>query len=509
MSILATIRNHSGRVYQGIQLLLLLSVGSAAFAAVADASLNTDIALTACMAAAGMASLTLIYMRRSVVHELKKAAVSEAERHHLMKTDALTGATTRRFFLEDLRGSLGGIRNKKKAALVLVDVDHFKQLNDSFGHQFGDNALAYVVEVAQRQFPDCLIGRLGGDEFAIIAPHDDLDMLNKQARSLLEILRAGISHEGNQIPLSASVGIAIAPLHASQANELMLCADLALYDSKAAGRGRATVFDREMLSDKRYRRQIERELRAAVYLNHLELNYQPITDVDGSTFALEGLVRWRHPVRGMIPPGDFISIAERSSLIDTVGEWVFKRACADMDHFPGRCISINVSGEQLKRDEVVLMTDRVLRQTGRTADQFVIEITETVATTATAEVLRRLEALRSMGFRIALDDFGTGHCGFNYLTTLPIDSIKIDRSYIRNLASDPIAQIFVAALARIARIRNFTIVAEGVETEEEFLLAKAAGCDRFQGYYICRPEPIERLGSLSFDLSDAPLLLSA
>jgi EAL domain-containing protein (putative c-di-GMP-specific phosphodiesterase class I) len=287
----------------------------------------------------------------------------------------------------------------------------------------------------------------------------------------------------------------------------MLLADLALYESKAAGRGRVTVFDEEMLSEKRYRRLVERELRAAVYLGELELHYQPIVNADSSPYALEGLIRWRHSVRGLIAPAEFIPIAERSTLIDMLGEWVFRRACADIGHFQGRRISVNVSGEQLKRDEIVTMCDRVLRETGRSAAQFVIEITETVATAATPEILRRLEALRGLGFHIALDDFGTGHCGFNYLKTLPIDSIKIDRSYIRSLAHDQVAQIFVSALAQIARIQNVGIVAEGVETAEEFALAKAAGCNRFQGYFFGRPVPRDKIGALS--ASAEPLALSA
>ena len=187
---------------------------------------------------------------------------------------------------------------------------------------------------------------------------------------------------------------------------------------------------------------------------------------------------------------------------------MFKRACADIGHFPDRRISINVSGEQLKRDEIVTMCDRVLKETGRSATQFIIEITETVATAATPEILRRLEALRGLGFHIALDDFGTGHCGFNYLKTLPIDSIKIDRSYIRSLAHDQVAQIFVSALAQIARIQDVTIVAEGVETQEEFALAKAAGCNRFQGYFFGRPAPRDKVAPLRA-IDAEPLALSA
>ncbi len=508
MSILATIKDHGGRIYRGIQSLLLLSIGVAVLGALDmldDLPSNTAFAVS--IVATSLALLVLMYMRSSVVHWLQSAAAAEAEKHQFLTRDAMTGAMTRRYFLEALRERLGTSRNKREASLLLIDLDHFKQLNDTFGHQFGDRTLAHLVKTADRIFAGSVVGRLGGDEFGVIVPHSDLAAINKDVRQLLDAMRTGKSHEGKIIPLSISVGVALAPVHASNTTELMLLADLALYESKAAGRGRVTVFDEEMLSEKRYRRLVERELRAAVYLGELELHYQPIVNADGSAYALEGLIRWRHSVRGLISPAEFIPIAERSTLIDMLGEWVFRRACADIGHFQGRRISVNVSGEQLKRDEIVTMCDRVLRETGRSAAQFVIEITETVATAATPEILRRLEALRGLGFHIALDDFGTGHCGFNYLKTLPIDSIKIDRSYIRSLAHDQVAQIFVSALAQIARIQNVAIVAEGVETAEEFALAKAAGCNRFQGYLFGRPVPRDKIGSLSD--SAEPLALSA
>jgi len=509
MSILATIKDHSGRIYRGIQALLLLSIAATS---IADSGLTDGAARSGALAISAtstlMALLVLMYMRSSVVQRLQSAAFAEAEKHRFLTIDAMTGAMTRRYFIEALRDRLGSQRNPREASLLLIDLDHFKQLNDTFGHQFGDLALAHLVKEAERIFEDGVIGRLGGDEFGVLVPHGDTVSIQKDMRRLLEAMRAGKRYEGKIIPLSISVGVALAPLHASNPTELLLLADLALYESKAGGRGRITVFDDEMLSDKRYRRLVERELRAAVYLNELELHYQPIVDPNGSVAALEGLIRWRHPVRSLISPAEFIPIAERSTLIDMIGEWVFKRACADIGHFPGRRISINVSGEQLKRDEIVTMCERVLRDTGRSASQFIIEITETVAMAATPEVLRRLEALRGLGFQIALDDFGTGHCGFNYLKSLPIDSVKIDRSYISSLAHDQVAQIFVSALAQIARIQDIAIIAEGVETAEEFMLARAAGCSRFQGYFFGRPGPRDKISALCVSTAE-PLALTA
>ncbi|TKT80378.1 EAL domain-containing protein [Aquamicrobium sp. LC103] len=494
MSNYRSIKDHSERGYHTVQLLLTVGAGMivwSLFTIIDDRRVFA--ALLVCLAIMFVGFALLAYLRRSIAYRLNQASLAEQERHMLLRDDALTGAMTRRFFLEELQRTLGTPFKPRDATLVLIDLDHFKQLNDSFGHPFGDRALVHVVSSIKQLFPDCTTGRLGGDEFAVIVRDADIDRTRARVRALLDTLRMGRLHEGHTVSLSVSAGAALAPRHAGQAEELMLLADLALYESKSAGRGRLTVFDPEMLSDKRHSRFIERELRAAIYLNQLELHYQPITNDRGSVLALEGLVRWRHPVRGMIPPGDFIPVAERSNLIGTLGEWVFRQACLDIVHFPGCRLTINVSGEQLKHDSFLLMLGRVLKETGRRADLFVLEITETVATGAKPEILRRLEAARSMGFKIALDDFGTGYCGFNYLKTLPIDSIKIDRSYIQGLGHDPVAQVFVSALVQIARIQNLAVVAEGVETEAELILARAAGCDRFQGYHISRPARKEEL----------------
>lgn len=494
MSILASIRNHSNRGYLSLQFLFgasALTLAGSLIASAGDTALSW--ALGFCLAANLLAILVFAYLQRTIGLQLDRATVDEAEKQHRAVTDTLTGAMMRGHFLDDLKHSVGRPMAPRQATLVLVDIDHFKQLNDSFGHPFGDAVLVHVVKVMKRVFPDGVVGRLGGDEFGIIMRDCDIQTTLARSELLLEKLRAGLSYENHLVALSASIGATLAPLHATQPKELMLLADIALYESKAAGRGRMTVFDREMLSDKRHRRFIERELRAAIYLNELELHYQPIVNSDGSIYAVEGLVRWRHSARGIISPGDFIPIAESSVLIDTLGEWVFRRACADLPAFPGCRISINVSGEQLKRDEFIAMLTRVLHETGRSADRFVIEITETVVTAATPDVLRRLAAARSMGFRVALDDFGTGFCGFNYLKTLPIDAIKVDKSYVQSLSEDEVARVLVSALAQIAHIRDLSIVAEGVETELDFTLAKAAGCNRFQGYHFARPAPKEQL----------------
>jgi diguanylate cyclase (GGDEF)-like protein len=496
MSIFTNISNHSKRGYYVLQALFAASALTLAWsvASFGDTGVLTS-ALIFCVAVNLLAIVVLFYLQRTISERLRRASQDELETTRVMNADALTGAMMRRPFLEELQRALGAPLAPRRATLVLVDFDHFKHLNDSFGHPFGDAALAFLVRTMMRLFPEAMIGRMGGDEFALLIRDCDIEATEARARMLIEDLRAGIFHDGHTVSLSVSMGAALAPAHAGQSANLMLLADLALYESKANGRGRLTVFDTELLREKRHRRFIERELRAAIYLNELELHYQPVLNADGSPYAVEGLVRWRHPVRGLIPPGEFIPVAEATSLIDTLGAWVFRRACLDAAAFPDCRISINISGEQLRRDEFVAMLGRVLQETGCDAGKFILEITETAATTATPEILRRLEAARTMGFRVALDDFGTGFCGFNYLTTLPIDAIKIDRTYIRSLSHDEVARVFVSALAQIARIQNLVIVAEGVETETDLALARAAGCERFQGYHFSRPVPKERLGA--------------
>lgn len=504
MTILTSISRHSQQGYQALQLLFGASGLTLVWSIVSfgDGG-RLSIALSFCLAVNVITLLVLIYLQRAMRHRLQQASIDEQKQARIMETDALTGALTRRVFLEALRRSLGRPLAAREATLILVDLDHFKQLNDSFGHPFGDAVLTHLVRTANKLFPDGSIGRLGGDEFAILLGHCNNADTAERARALEEELRHGIRFENTIVPLSASIGVALAPLHATRPKELMLLADLALYESKFNGRGRLTVFDTSLLSDKRHRRLVERELRAAIFLNELELHYQPMINADGSIYALEGLVRWRHSVRGMIPPSEFVPIAEATNLIDLLGAWVFRRACLDIDSFPGARVSINVSAEQLKRDEFISMLARVLNETGQSADRFVLEITETAATTATQEILNRIETARSMGFQVALDDFGTGFCGFNYLKTLPIDAIKIDRSYIQSLIGDEVARIFVAALSQIARIQNLVIVAEGIESETELALAKAAGCNRFQGYYIAHPAPKAKLAE--FFKHDVPI----
>ncbi|WP_188907687.1 putative bifunctional diguanylate cyclase/phosphodiesterase [Aureimonas endophytica] len=431
----------------------------------------------------------MVRARLVLAEKVRTGEIIERERLRLIGCDTLTGALSRNAFIERLQGIVYP-RATDKAVLLLVDVDHFKSFNDGFGHAAGDEVLRHIVAVARESFPEAHIGRLGGDEFAILMPDGDLETGLRHAADFLAGLRRPATIAGRPMSLGCSIGLAAVPDHACFVDELIVSADLALYESKRRGRGCATAFEGAMMREQRHQRFIERELRAAILLDELELHYQPLVDGAGRTLGVEALVRWRHPLRGMIPPNDFVPIAEQSTLIDMLGEWVLRRAARDAAALPAGIVNVNISGAQLRRDALVATVTSVFAETGCPAERFAFEITEGVALAATPAVLQRLQALRDLGARVMLDDFGSGNCGFATLRSLPVDGIKIDRSYIQALESDPVAGIIVSAVAAIGRECDLEIVAEGIETEAHFTLAKAAGCMTFQGYRFGRPAPL-------------------
>ena len=437
----------------------------------------------------------ILRIRYQLVKQLAAADEATASRLALFLADPLTGAMTRRCFMDALKAATRDASQKEPCSLALLDVDHFKSLNDSFGHNVGDFALTHLVDTAREVMPGAVIGRLGGDEFAVLLKNSDEAQSLAVMSDFLAALKVPAFAAGRQLTLSASIGLVTAPKHTSFFEEMILLADLALYESKRRGRGCATLFDPDMLRVKRHRRTIERDLRAAIMLDELELHYQPICDAAQTILGLEALARWKHPVRGVIPPTEFIPVAEDSELIDMLGEWVLRRACEDFAELPGRFVSVNVSAAQLRRNDLIEVVKRVLRDTGVQPGELVLEITENVSLLSTPEDLGRIQSLRALGVAIALDDFGTGHCTFNYLRSLPVDIVKIDRSYISRMGDDPVSRIFVAAVLEIARALRLSVVAEGIETDEDLQMSRAAGCIRFQGYRLGRPVPKSALAA--------------
>ncbi|MEX6507372.1 putative bifunctional diguanylate cyclase/phosphodiesterase [Jiella sp. M17.18] len=437
-----------------------------------------------------LALVLLLRLRERVRAKLDEWELLRKREALLLRRDELTGALNRSAFIADCAMRLRRA-DFRHALLLHIDLDYLKQINDGQGHDAGDAALRQLGLVVRRCCPGALFGRLGGDEFALLLEADPLPDSAVVTAQLFGDLAQPVWHKGRQLKLSASIGVVKVAAGDGDVDEAMKRADLALYESKRNGRAQATVFRREMMVDYKHLRFMERELRAAILLNELELDYQPIFERDAAIRGWEALVRWRHPVRGRIPPNDFIPIAEQSLLIDMLGEWVLRRACLDFRDIPERLVGVNFSASQFKRDDVVAMVQRVLGETGMPASRLVIEVTESVALNLHEDIIRRLQALRAMGVRISLDDFGAGFCGFAYLRSFPIDSIKIDRAFVAKLGTTEADDVMLTALSSVARAMGVSVLAEGIETEEQLVLAKAAGCDFFQGYHLGRPQPVD------------------
>ena len=431
-------------------------------------------------------------MRRLMRRRIAEATNAMEQALAMAHRDALTGTFTRSYFLQAL-GNLAEGGSLSPVGYLQIDMDNLKVLNDSSGHGAGDAALVALVRDMQALMPTAIIGRLGGDEFGVLLPgHDNKAALCRLGQQLLSQLNQPRSIAGRMTRLSATIGVALAPLDSDAPNELIANADLALYKGKQAGRGCVVPFDPDMLGDERHRRFVERELRAALLMDELELHYQPIIDArSGKVRSHEALVRWRHKVRGMIAPGQFIPVAEQSSLIDRLGDWVLRRACTDQAIL-GTPIAVNVSPVQLRREDFVRNFISVLDETGTAPSLVIVEVTENAPLLGGSLEMDHLAELRTLGVRVAIDDFGAGHASLHYLRDFSFDIIKIDRTYVADFAINPVNAMIVAAVCNIARSLALEVVAEGIETEEQRQLLIAAGCTGLQGYYLGRPMPLPR-----------------
>lgn len=443
-----------------------------------------------------LAAVGLMWLLRWGYVQLKAELTAAADQHRrtldLAYQDALTGAFTRSWFLAALKERLVG---DSAVAYLQIDMDNLKVLNDSHGHGAGDAALVHLVRSIRRLLPGVVIGRLGGDEFGIFIPgQDSKPGLVRLGNRILSALGEPINIDGRPTRLSATIGIAVWPQDAGGIDELISKADLALYKGKKLGRAGAVAFDGEMLADERHKRFVERDLRAAILLNELELHYQPIFSSDRSAVLYcEALVRWQHSVRGLIPPGQFIGVAEQSDLIDKLGEWVLRRACANIGRVAGGGVSINVSVVQLRRPDFAERFVAIVSECGASLDRLVVEVTESLPLNSGTTELGNLEALRGLGVRVAIDDFGAGFASLEYLRRFPFDIIKIDRSYVGNLSVSRVDGLIVEAVAKIARSLKVEVVAEGIETEAQLEFLQRAGVTGLQGYLLGRPAPLSLL----------------
>jgi diguanylate cyclase (GGDEF)-like protein len=412
---------------------------------------------------------------------------------HLAHYDALTDLPNRALFHEQLKRELPHAAPGQQLAVLYIDIDEFKSVNDSLGHMIGDELLKSVaVSLSACVRETDFVARLGGDEFAIVqtgvkSASDVSELVNR----IFGAIRAPYECLGHQVTTDASIGIAMAPQDGSDLDQILKNADLAMYAAKAAGRRTFRFFEPAMEAEVRARRILETDLRQAITDGGFEVYYQPCLSLqDNSITGCEALLRWRHPQRGMISPADFIPIAEETGLINQLGEWVLTTACSEAATWPEPIrLAVNVSPVQFKSGTLALKVIAALAASGLAADRLELEITEAVLIRDDDAALAILHQLRDIGVRIALDDFGTGYSSLSYLQRFPFDKIKIDRCFITDLASPEGSSSIIHAVVTIAADRHMTTTAEGVETEQQRELLRALGCSEMQGYLFSAPKP--------------------
>lgn len=420
---------------------------------------------------------------------------------HLAHFDALTDLPNRALFHERLEQELGRIPPGQQIAVYYIDIDEFKSVNDSLGHLIGDELLKSVAVSLNRCVGSSgFVARLGGDEFAIVqtginSAENVVDLVTRA----YEAIRTPFECRGHQLTADASIGIALAPEHGVDLEQILKNADLAMYAAKAAGRRTYRFFAPDMDAQIRARRQLEVDLRQALATNALEVFYQPcVSLLDNRITGCEALVRWRHPERGFVSPAEFIPIAEETGLINELGEFVLTTACNEAASWPADVhLAVNVSPVQFKSGTLALKIMSALATSGLAAGRLELEITEAVLIRDDEAALAILHQLRAIGVRIALDDFGTGYSSLSYLQRFPFDRIKVDRSFVKDIAEPGSgSSSIVQAVVNIAAARLMTTTAEGVETEPQRQMLAALGCSEMQGYLFSPPKPAAEIRAL-------------
>jgi diguanylate cyclase (GGDEF)-like protein len=429
-----------------------------------------------------------------------KIAEREQRITQLAFNDVLTGLPNRTMFhqqLEHLFRAAEG--NGSLFALHCLDLDQFKVINDTLGHPAGDALLVEAGHRVQQAARGHFVARLGGDEFVVLQTvGEDRDAIDRLARDILEAMARPTAIEGNELVPSTSIGIAIAPQDGSDGGTLLRNADLALYRAKEAGRGTFAFFEESLNQRAQQRRQIESDLRLAVERGEFELHYQPLFDLEQNRIcSFEALLRWNHPTRGPILPGEFIAITEDTGLIVPIGAWVIREACARAATWPDNIkVAVNVSAVQFHRGGLHETILRALADSGLAPARLEIEITESIFLEGGEATLRLLHSLRSLGVRVALDDFGTGYSSLSYLQSFPFDKLKIDRSFIQNLLTRNGASAIVRAITELAHALDIETTAEGVEETAQLMELRAHGCSSVQGFLFAEPmsaADVERL----------------
>jgi diguanylate cyclase (GGDEF)-like protein len=431
-------------------------------------------------------------------HRYVERQAFEEQLHHQAFHDSLTGLPNRALFVDRLQHALTRLtREGRSVAVLFLDIDRFKMINDSLGHDQGD---ALLVEVAGR-LTSCLrpsdtLARYGGDEFTVLLEdHAGETGAIAVADRVLEMLKLPFTLDGREVFAGASIGIAFSPSVSGEDADPLREADLAMYRAKDRGRGRWEIFDPEMNVYARGRLDSETELAHAVDRHEFVLHYQPVVSLaDGRVTGVEALVRWVHPRRGVVSPGDFIPLAEETGTIVPLGRWVLEEACRqgvawEREGLPPLELHVNLSAVQFQRDDLLQMVAGVLDATGLPARRLTLEITESVVMHDVEAAIAAMTRLRELGVRLSLDDFGQGYSSLGYLKQFPLDIVKIDRSFVDGLVGSAEDQAIVRSVVMLARELHMTVTAEGIETAAQLAAVRELGCNDAQGYYLSAPLP--------------------
>ncbi len=432
------------------------------------------------------------------ITERRKA---EARIVYMAHHDGLTNLPNRELYQDRLREALErGESEHKRVAVLCVDLDLFKNVNDSFGHPMGDRLLRLVADRLRSQVRgNNLVARLGGDEFAVILASDvSPNEASDFASRLIKTLSASYEIDNIEVVIGASIGIALSPGDGETTEELMRNADMALYRAKSDGGGVHRFFEREMDRQAQKRRDMELDLRRAFANGEFEVHYQPLVDIAADRISgFESLLRWRHPDKGMISPADFIPVAEDIGLIVSLGEWVLREACAEAAKWPAEIkIAVNLSPVQFRSRNLVQVVVSALARSGLSPTRLELEITESLFLAETEANLAILHQLRELGVSISMDDFGTGYSSLSYLRSFPFDKIKIDRSFVKDLAQRSDCVAIVRAISGLGRSLNITTTAEGVETMDQLDWLRAEGCNEVQGFLFSPARPADEIERL-------------
>jgi diguanylate cyclase (GGDEF)-like protein len=438
----------------------------------------------------------------ATVRDISDRKVAEERVQYLAYYDALTELPNRTLLHDRLAKALADARRQKyKIALLFLDLDGFKDINDSLGHSVGDLLLQEVADRLKKfaREQDTL-ARLGGDEFLIMLTHiKDVPDAAVATERLMDAMTAEFVIEGRHLNVSCSVGISIFPEHGADGETLIKNADVAMYCAKMSGRNNFRFFIEDMNAQAVERLTLENSLRRALEKRELFLVYQPQMDiVSGKIIGLEALLRWQHPELGLVPPDRFIRIAENSGLIVPIGEWVLRTACSQarkwqVEGLPAVSVAVNVSAIQFRQEDFCELIGRVLHETGLAPQYLELELTESLLLANADVMLSVVEELKAIGVTLAIDDFGTGYSNFNYLRRFQVSKLKIDRSFIQDVAVKPDDAAITTAIISMARSLNLKVIAEGVEDEAQMTFLRANQCDEIQGYYFSKPLAVDKV----------------